>query len=101
MIPAWITAVSLHNRWSEAHFTPPEFIDGRRWTRIPRMAITDFADPRLSAEIHVAEIPALILTKRFKVGERLGEPRRARFATRTSVTCGGSWPLPIPGRQHA
>lgn len=40
------------------------------------MTITDFADPRLSAEIHVAEIPALILAKGSKVGERLGEPRK-------------------------
>lgn len=31
--------------------------------------IADFADPRLSAEIHVAEIPALILTKGSKIGE--------------------------------
>lgn len=40
------------------------------------MTITDFADPRLSAEIHVAEIPALILAKGSKIGERLREPRR-------------------------
>lgn len=40
------------------------------------MTITDFADPRLSAEIHVAEIPALILAKGSKVGERLREPRK-------------------------
>lgn len=41
-----------------------------------RMTITDFADPRLSAEIHVAEIPALILAKGSKIGERLREPRK-------------------------
>lgn len=41
-----------------------------------RMTITDFADPRLSAEVHVAEIPALILAKGSKVGERLREPRK-------------------------
>ena len=40
------------------------------------MTITDIADPRLSAEIHVAEIPALILAKGSKVGERLREPRK-------------------------
>jgi hypothetical protein len=40
------------------------------------MTITDFADPRLSAEIHVADIPALILAKGSKVGERLREPRK-------------------------
>lgn len=40
------------------------------------MTITDFADPRLSAAIHVAEIPALILAKGSKVGERLREPRK-------------------------
>jgi hypothetical protein len=41
-----------------------------------RMTITDLADPQLSAQIHVAEIPALILAKGSKVGERLGEPRK-------------------------
>ncbi len=41
-----------------------------------RMTITDLADARLSAEIHVAEVPALILAKGSKVGERLGEPRK-------------------------
>jgi hypothetical protein len=40
------------------------------------MTITDFAEPRLSAEIHVAEIPALILAKGAKIGERLHEPRK-------------------------
>jgi hypothetical protein len=40
------------------------------------VTITDFADPRLSAEIHVAEIPALILAKGSKVGERMREPRK-------------------------
>jgi hypothetical protein len=41
-----------------------------------RVAISDFADPRLTAEIHVAEIPALILAKGSKIGERLREPRK-------------------------
>jgi hypothetical protein len=40
------------------------------------LTITDFADPRLSAEIFVAEIPALVLAKGSKVGERLREPRK-------------------------
>lgn len=40
------------------------------------VTITDFADPRLSTEIHVAEIPALILAKGSKIGERLREPRK-------------------------
>lgn len=40
------------------------------------MSITDFADARLSAEIHVAEIPALILSKGSKIGERLRELRK-------------------------
>lgn len=40
------------------------------------VSITDFADPRLGAEIHVAEIPALILAKGSKIGERLREPRK-------------------------
>ena len=38
--------------------------------------ITDFADPRLSTQIHVADIPALILAKGSKIGERLREPRK-------------------------
>jgi hypothetical protein len=41
-----------------------------------RLTITDFTDPRLSAKIFVAEIPALILAKGSKVGERLREPRK-------------------------
>lgn len=43
-----------------------------------RSAVTmaDLADPRISTEIQVAEIPALILAKGSKVGERLGEPRK-------------------------
>ncbi|MGO4255970.1 hypothetical protein [Marmoricola sp. RAF53] len=41
-----------------------------------RMTISDLADPRLSVEIHVAELPALILAKASKIGERLGEPRK-------------------------
>lgn len=40
------------------------------------VTITDFADPRLTTEVHVAEIPALILAKGSKIGERLGEPRK-------------------------
>lgn len=40
------------------------------------VTIADFAEPRLSAEIHVAEIPALILAKGSKIGERLREPRK-------------------------
>jgi hypothetical protein len=41
-----------------------------------RMTIVDIADPRMSAEIYVAEIPALILAKGSKIGERLREPRK-------------------------
>lgn len=40
------------------------------------VTIMDFADPRLSADIYVAEVPALILAKGSKVGERLREPRK-------------------------
>lgn len=40
------------------------------------MTITDLVDPRLTTEIHVAEIPALILAKGSKIGERLREPRK-------------------------
>jgi hypothetical protein len=40
------------------------------------VTIADLADPRLTAEIHVAEIPALILAKGSKIGERLREPRK-------------------------
>jgi hypothetical protein len=40
------------------------------------VTIADFADPRLSTEIHVAEIPALILAKGSKIGERFREPRK-------------------------
>jgi hypothetical protein len=40
------------------------------------VTIADFADPRLTAEIHVAGIPALILAKGSKIGERLREPRK-------------------------
>jgi hypothetical protein len=40
------------------------------------VTITDFADPRLSTELHVAEIPALILAKGSKIGERFREPRK-------------------------
>ncbi len=41
-----------------------------------KLAITDFADPRLSAEVFVAEVPALILAKGSKIGERLDTPRK-------------------------
>ncbi len=40
------------------------------------VTITDFADPRLATDIHVAEIPALILAKGSKIGERLRMPRK-------------------------
>lgn len=40
------------------------------------VTFADFADARLSTEIHVAEIPALILAKGSKIGERLREPRK-------------------------
>lgn len=40
------------------------------------VTITDFADTRLSTKLHVAGIPALILAKGSKVGERLREPRK-------------------------
>jgi hypothetical protein len=40
------------------------------------VTIADFADPGLTSEIHVAEIPALILAKGSKIGERLREPRK-------------------------
>lgn len=42
-----------------------------------RMTITDFTDPGLSADIQVAEIPALILAKGSKIGERLGSRKNA------------------------
>ncbi len=41
-----------------------------------RLTITDFADSRLSTEIFVAEVPALILAKGSKIGERMREPRK-------------------------
>lgn len=40
------------------------------------VTITDFADPRLAVAIHVAEIPALILAKGSKIGERLRAPHK-------------------------
>jgi len=40
------------------------------------MTISDLVDPSLSAELHVAEVPALILAKGAKIAERLGEPRK-------------------------
>lgn len=42
----------------------------------PLVTITDFADPRPTAYLHVADIPALILAKGSKIGERLQEPRK-------------------------
>ncbi len=56
-------------------------------------AACDFADPRLSAEIHVAEIPALILakgSKGSKGGERLREPSRGEVRDKDF---GGPWRL--------
>ncbi|MGY4721471.1 hypothetical protein [Naumannella huperziae] len=38
--------------------------------------INDLADPRLTTDLHIAEIPALILAKGSKIGERLREPRK-------------------------
>ena len=43
------------------------------------MTITDFADLRLSAEVHVAGVPALILAKGSKIGERLREQHPGRI----------------------
>lgn len=40
------------------------------------LTIADLLEPGLSAEIHVAEIPALLLAKGAKVGERMREPRK-------------------------
>ncbi len=40
------------------------------------VTIVDFADPRLSVEIYVAKIPALLLAKGAKIGERMLEPRK-------------------------
>jgi hypothetical protein len=40
------------------------------------MTIADLADQGLSAEIYVADVPALILAKGSKIGERLREPRK-------------------------
>lgn len=41
-----------------------------------RMTITDFADAELTADVYVAEVPALILAKGSKIGERLYESRK-------------------------
>ena len=41
-----------------------------------RMTILDLADERLTADINIAEIPALLLAKGAKVGERLANPRK-------------------------
>lgn len=43
-----------------------------------RLTIIDFADPQLRVEIHVAEIPALLLAKGAKVGERLLNQRKGQ-----------------------
>jgi hypothetical protein len=40
------------------------------------VTIADFADPRLTTEVHVADIPALILAKGSKIGERLRNRRK-------------------------
>lgn len=40
------------------------------------MTMADFADSRLSVQIHVADVPALILAKGSKIGERIREPRK-------------------------
>lgn len=40
------------------------------------VTITDLADPTLTTGIHVAEVPALIVAKGSKIGERLREPRK-------------------------
>lgn len=61
-----------HGKLAVGNALGPELVAFNR----SRMTITDFTDPRLSADIHVAEIPALILAKGSKVGERLGEPRK-------------------------
>jgi hypothetical protein len=42
------------------------------------MTITDLADPQLSVEIHVAEIPALLLANGAKAGERLRDLRKGQ-----------------------
>jgi hypothetical protein len=44
-----------------------------------RMTLPDLADPRLSTEINVAEVPALLLAKGAKVGERLTDPRKGQI----------------------
>lgn len=43
-----------------------------------RMRIVDFADPHLLTEIHVAEVPALVLAKGAKVGERSLNQRKGQ-----------------------
>ncbi|QGH70257.1 hypothetical protein [Pseudactinotalea sp. HY158] len=42
------------------------------------LTITDLADARLSARVNVAEVPALILAKGSKIGERLRAPRKGQ-----------------------
>jgi len=42
------------------------------------MTVTDFADPALSVEVHVADIHALVLAKGSTVGERLRHPRKGQ-----------------------
>jgi len=75
------------------------------------MTISDLVDPSLSAEIHVAEVPALILAKGAKIAERLGEPRKwgARQGCRrplaldgygTGPDCGDDRGLPRSSRDR-
>lgn len=59
------------------------------------MTIADFAHPRLSADVNVAEIPALILAKGSKIGERLGEPRKGPVRNKD---LGDLWRLMAVGR---
>lgn len=42
------------------------------------LTIVDFAEPQLRVEIHVAELPALLLAKGAKVGERLLNQRKGQ-----------------------
>lgn len=63
------------------------------------MTITDFADPRLSVEIHVAEIPALLLAKGAKAGERLLDLRKGQVRDKD---IGDLWRLMAVGEpEHA
>ncbi|CAM3255999.1 hypothetical protein NODU109028_07235 [Nocardioides dubius] len=42
------------------------------------VTLSDFADPRLTTALHVADIPALVLAKGSKIGERIDHPRKGR-----------------------